>query len=74
MNDDTNLGGASLAAFLDRIELPPVAYARVIEIDRELADALASDDPDAVGCADLVLEAVDLITDLDLGGSKWGEK
>ncbi len=63
MNDNINLGGASLAAFLDRIGLSPVARDRVIAIDRKLADGLASGDPDANGCADLVLEAADLISD-----------
>ncbi len=71
MNHDINLGGTSLAAFLDRIGLPQVSRERVIEIDQELADAIASGDPDANDCADLVLEATDLIADLDPPGFDW---
>lgn len=63
MNDNINLGGPSLAAFLDRIGLPQAARDRVLEIDRILADALANDDPDADGCAALAVEAADLISD-----------
>lgn len=70
-NENINLGGASLAAFLDRIGLPPVVRDRVVEIDRILADELASESPDADGCADLVLEAADLISDANPPGFDW---
>jgi len=71
MNDNINLDGPSLVAFLDRIGLPPVALDRVVEIDRILANELAGDEPDAEGCASLVLEAADLIADLDPTGFDW---
>lgn len=71
MNDSINLDGANLAAFLDRIGLPPVARDRVIEIDRILADALASDDPNADGCAALAVEAADLISDANPPVFDW---
>ncbi|WP_312809294.1 hypothetical protein [Agrobacterium cavarae] len=71
MNDNINLGGANLAVFLYRIGLPPVASDRVLEIDRIIAGVLASDEPDPDGCAALVIEATDLITDLDPSGFDW---
>lgn len=71
MSDDIIMTGASLSDFLARIELPQAARDRVIEIDRKLADALASDDPDANGCADLVLEAADLIADANPPVFDW---
>lgn len=71
MNDNINLSGPSLCDFLARIGLPQAARDRVVTIDRILDDELASDDPDAEGCADLVLEAADLIADLDPTGFDW---
>lgn len=71
MNDNITITGASLSDFLDRIGLPPVARDRVIAIDRKLADALASDDPDAGGCAALAVEVADLIADFDPPGFDW---
>ncbi len=71
MNDNINLDGTSLAAFLDRIGLPPVARDRVIEIDQILAGQLASDEPDADGCAALAVEAADLTADRDPAGFDW---
>lgn len=71
MTDEIAISGPSLAAFLDRIGLPQAARDRVLEIDRILARQLASDDLDADGCASLVLEAADLITDLDPAGFDW---
>ncbi|MEH0292517.1 hypothetical protein V6R98_09945 [Agrobacterium sp. CCNWLW71] len=71
MNENNSLGGASFAAVLDRIGLPPVARDRVVEIDRILANELAGDEPDAEGCASLVLEAADLIADLDPTRFDW---
>ncbi len=68
MNDNIDLGGSSLVAFFDRIGLPPVARDRVVEIDRILAHELAGDEPDAEGCASLVLEAAGLIADRDRVG------
>ena len=61
MNDNIDMNAASLADFLGRIGLPPVARDRVLEIDRTLASELASDQPDVNGCAALVIEAADLI-------------
>lgn len=71
MNDDITMSGASLAAFLDRIGLPPVARGRVLEIDRILADELASGDLDADGCTALIVDAADLIADRDPAGFDW---
>lgn len=71
MNHDITMTAASLATFLDRIGLPPVAPDRVAEIDRILASELAGDEPDAEGCASLVLEAADLIVDRDPVGFDW---
>lgn len=71
MNDNIDLGGSSLVAFFDRIGLPPVARDRVVEIDRILAHELAGDEPDAEGCASLVLEAAGLIADRDPVGFDW---
>ncbi|MFD1328733.1 hypothetical protein [Mycoplana ramosa] len=62
MNDNITMTAASLATFLDRIGLPPVARTRIVEIDRILADEIASGDPDADGCAALAVEAADLIS------------
>jgi len=70
-NENINLGWASLAVFLNRLGLPPVVRDRVVEIDRILADELASDEPDADGCADLVLEAADLIADANPPVFDW---
>lgn len=72
MNVNITMTTTSLAAaFLDQIGLPQASGKRVIEIDRELVDALASGDLDANGCADLVLEAADLIADLDPPRFDW---
>ncbi|MFC3073123.1 hypothetical protein [Shinella pollutisoli] len=71
MSDNITMTAPSLSDFLARIGLPQAARDRVIAIDQKLADALASDDPDANGCADLVLEAADLIADLDPPGFDW---
>ncbi|OJU04998.1 MAG: hypothetical protein BGN83_06245 [Rhizobium sp. 63-7] len=71
MNDNIDMNAASLADFLGRIGLPPVARDRVLEIDRTLASELASDQPDVNGCAALVIEAADLIADLDPPGFDW---
>lgn len=61
----------SLSDFLGRIGIPQTARDRVVEIDRILADELASEDLDADGCADLVLEAADLISDANPPGFDW---
>ncbi|MDX0662047.1 hypothetical protein GOD61_03595 [Sinorhizobium medicae] len=78
-NENINLGGASLAVFLNGIGLPPVVRDRVVEIDRILADELAGHEPDAESCASLILEAGDLIADLDppgfdFDGVGWGHE
>ncbi|NNH80651.1 hypothetical protein HLH89_06355 [Rhizobium laguerreae] len=69
MND--SMTAVSLSDFLGRIGLPQAARDRVVEIDRILADELVGDEPDADGCADLVLEAAGLIADLDPTGFDW---
>lgn len=71
MNDNITMTAVALVTFLDRVGLPQAARDRVIEIDRILADKLASDDPDADGCASLVLEAVDLIANAEPMGFDW---
>lgn len=71
MSNNINLGVASLATFLDRIGLPPVARDRVIEIDRILAAALVSGDPDVGDCAALAVEAADLISDANPPVFDW---
>ncbi|MGH6763744.1 MAG: hypothetical protein ACRECW_19395 [Phyllobacterium sp.] len=63
----------SLVAFLNRVGLPSSARERVMEIDRELARELESDHPDTDGCASLVLEAADLISDRDLARFDWSD-
>lgn len=69
MNDSMTATG--LFDFLGRIGLPHAARDRVVEIDRILADELASEDPDADGRADLLLEAADLISDANPPGFDW---
>ncbi|WP_288430440.1 hypothetical protein [uncultured Agrobacterium sp.] len=61
----------SLAGFLDRVGLTASARERVIAIDRAIAAELESDEIDAEGCAELVLEAVDLITNVGPLGVDW---
>lgn len=61
----------SLSGFLDRVGLPASARDRVIAIDRELARELESDHPDTDGCAELVLEAADLIANAETLGFDW---
>ncbi|MCQ1770364.1 hypothetical protein NOI24_03570 [Neorhizobium galegae] len=71
MNDDITLTSASPANFLDRLGLPHAARERVIAIDRTLAADLASDAPDAEGCAALVIEAADLVGNAALLAFDW---
>ncbi|GES45368.1 hypothetical protein RsS62_46200 [Rhizobium dioscoreae] len=66
MTDTITFGSPSLAAFLDRLGLSQAARDRVAEIDQTLADELESDNPDADGCASLVLEVADLVS-----GGQW---
>lgn len=61
----------SLAGFLDRVGLIASARERVIAIDRAIAAELESDELDAEGCAELVLEAVDLIANVGPLGFDW---
>lgn len=61
----------SLAGFLDRVGLTASARERVIAIDRAIAAELESDELDAEGCAELVLEAVDLIANAGPLGFDW---
>ena len=71
MTGNIIMTAAGLSDFLAQIGLSPVARDRVIAIDRLLADELAGDEPDVDGCADLVIEAADLIADLDPSGFDW---
>jgi hypothetical protein len=71
MTDNINVTAANLSDFLARIGLPQAARERVIAIDRTLAKELASDDPDENGCAALVIEAADIIADLDPAVFDW---
>lgn len=71
MTDEITIISPSLSDFLGRIGLPAPARERVIAIDRTLAKELASNDPDVDGCASLVIEATDMITDRDPLGFVW---
>ncbi|TDX76227.1 hypothetical protein EDE05_117109 [Neorhizobium sp. R1-B] len=62
MTDTITLASNSLADFLDRLGLSHTARDRVVEIDRTLAEELESEASDADRCADLVLEAADLVS------------
>ncbi|MDP9559939.1 UNVERIFIED_ORG: hypothetical protein J2740_001109 [Rhizobium nepotum] len=78
MTDEPNeIACPDLAGFLHRVGLTASARARVIAIDRTLARELESDELDAEGCADLVLEAVDLVANarlpLTFDWSAWGD-
>ena len=77
MNDNTT--AASLSDLLGQIGLSQAARDRVVEIDRILANELAGHEPDAESCASLILEAGDLIADLDppgfdFDGVGWGHE
>lgn len=61
----------SLAGFLTRVGLTASARERVIAIDRALAAELEGDELDAEGCAELVLEAADLIANAGPLGFDW---
>lgn len=77
MTDEITLTSPSLADFLDRLGLPASARDRVIAIDQELARELETDNPDANGCASLVLEAADLIAHggpLGFDWSRWDDE
>lgn len=57
------LSGVGWDDFLDQVKVPASSLERVIELDHELVRRLDGVELDAGGCASLVLEAVDLITD-----------
>ncbi|OCJ65658.1 hypothetical protein A6U96_07520 [Agrobacterium tumefaciens] len=66
----------SLAGFLTRVGLTASTMERVIAIDRAIAAELERDELDAEGCAELVLEAADLIANagpLGFDWSAWGD-
>ncbi|WP_457582378.1 hypothetical protein [Ensifer canadensis] len=69
MTDDIN--SASLAGFLTRVGLTASAQERVIAIDRALAVELESVELDAESCAELVIEAADLIASAGPLGFDW---
>ncbi|MCX8996253.1 hypothetical protein NOF55_16465 [Rhizobiaceae bacterium BDR2-2] len=69
MSDNVFIGAPSLSGFLDRLGLPPASRDRVIAIDRELAEKVEGGDPDE--CAELILEAVDLLADVNPAGFEW---
>ncbi len=71
MNDNITMAAASLSDFLARIGLPKAAGDRVVENDRILARQLESDNPDTDACASLIIEAADLIADLDPPEFDW---
>ncbi|WP_208250074.1 hypothetical protein WGT02_14855 [Rhizobium sp. T1470] len=71
MTDEIAIASPSLAGFLTRVGLIASARDRVIAIDRTLARELESDQPDADGCAELVLEAADLIANAGSWGFDW---
>lgn len=71
MTEEITLTSPSLPVFLDRLGLSTSARDRVIAIDRELARKFDSDELDADGCVSLVMEAADLIADLDPQGFDW---
>lgn len=71
MTDIINLGGPRLSDFLDRIGPSQAARNRVFNIDRILADELVNGQPDVSGCADLVHEAANLISDANPPGLDW---
>lgn len=62
MTDTITPASGALVDFLDRLGLSQAARDRVVEIDRTLVEELESDNPDADGCASLVLEAADLVS------------
>ncbi|MDK4739412.1 hypothetical protein PH547_11060 [Rhizobium sp. CNPSo 3464] len=63
MNDVTlKIGSGTLVEFLDRIGLSQTARDRVVEIDQTLAVELEKSTIDHDRCADLVLEAADLVS------------
>jgi hypothetical protein len=68
MTDEITISSHSLTDFIDRPGLSVSARDRVIAIDRELARQLDNEKLDADGCADLVLESVDLTADFDHPG------
>lgn len=85
MTDIITLDGPSLADFLNRLGLLQSARDRIIEIDRTLATELASERMDADRCAELVLEAADMlsgrlrrltsaISGFDFDAMDWGEE
>lgn len=76
MNDHITLGYPALADILVHLELPAVARKRIAEIDRTLSEELDDEAMDIELCASLVLEAAELVADVDPAGfdwSGWGE-
>lgn len=74
MTDEPDeIASPDLAGFLYRVGLTASARARVIAIDQTLARELESDDLDAEGCAELILEAADLIANAPPLGFDWSD-
>lgn len=77
MNDDIALGAPGLADILVNLGLPTVARERVADIDRALSQGLNDETMDVEQCASLILDAANLIADVDpavFDWSGWGEE
>ncbi|NSZ85222.1 hypothetical protein G6L97_13710 [Agrobacterium tumefaciens] len=71
MNDHVALGYPVLADILVHLGLPAVARERIAEIDRKLSEELDDGAVDIERCASLVLEAAELVADVDPAGFDW---
>jgi hypothetical protein len=76
MNDHITLGYPVNADIVVHLGLPAVARERITEIDRTLSEELNDNAMDIERCASLILEAAELVADVDPAGfdwSGWGE-
>lgn len=71
MNDGITLGAPGLTDILVHLGLPTVARERVADIDRALSQGLDDETMDVEQCASLILEAANLIAEVDPAVFEW---